>query len=236
MLTSGREKCSVWFYSLLLQFNLSSTHFDTFVAPLVFWSLLQKKRCKTKSLDKVDTLKEFEPCAPTTNGGPKCNGFHPCLSERPPSSPLPPPSPPPSPPPPLALPPPTPPPPPPPLPLQQLPAFLPASLEEALAPPACTNKESTSETSSCCSSHSEEASPTPLFGPRSVSLCNGHGPPLPVQQIGAKTRQEKRSEKRRRLRQAELQFPAVPSLQHLMKGNKDIGVGTIGVTAFTGHV
>ncbi|XP_075895361.1 SUN domain-containing ossification factor isoform X2 [Nelusetta ayraudi] len=210
------------------------------VEPLRFSPEKKKKRCKTKSLDKVDILKDFESCAPATNGGPKCNGFHSCLPERPPPSLLPPP--PPSPLPPLALPPPLPSPPTPPplpLPLLPLPAFLPASLEEAPPPPAYTVKESTSsETSSCCSSYSEEGPappPAPLF-PRSVGLCNGHGLALPVQQIGAKTRQEKRSEKRRRSRQAELQFPTVPSLQQLMKGNKDISVGTIGVTAVTGHV
>uniref|UniRef100_A0A669ECN6 SUN domain containing ossification factor n=1 Tax=Oreochromis niloticus TaxID=8128 RepID=A0A669ECN6_ORENI len=60
----------------------------------------------------------------------------------------------------------------------------------------------------------------------------------------AKSRQEKRSTKRRKSRQTELQFPhmpagsvgSLPSLQQLMKGNKEMSVGTIGVTAVTGHV
>uniref|UniRef100_A0A3Q3LUW4 SUN domain-containing ossification factor n=1 Tax=Labrus bergylta TaxID=56723 RepID=A0A3Q3LUW4_9LABR len=106
-----------------------------------------------------------------------------------------------------------------------------------------------SETSSCSSStHSEESytsrlpPPSPSFP--SAGLCNGH--PLPLQQQTPlnKSRQEKRSMKRRKSRQTELQFPSVtggrveslPSLQQLMKGNKEINVGTIGVTAVTGHV
>uniref|UniRef100_A0A8D3BXT8 SUN domain-containing ossification factor n=1 Tax=Scophthalmus maximus TaxID=52904 RepID=A0A8D3BXT8_SCOMX len=109
----------------------------------------------------------------------------------------------------------------------------------------CTLKEFPSETSSCSSStHSEESytnrfpPPSPKFP--STGLCNGHGLPQPP----AKSRQEKRSVKRRKSRQTELQFPhmpaggvaSLPSLQQLMKGNKEISVGTIGVTAVTGHV
>uniref|UniRef100_A0A8P4K5I2 SUN domain-containing ossification factor n=1 Tax=Dicentrarchus labrax TaxID=13489 RepID=A0A8P4K5I2_DICLA len=173
------------------------------VEPLRFSPEKKKKRCKTKSLDKVEILKASDPDAPLTNGGIKCNGFEPCLPDPPP-----PPSPPPPP-----LPPP-PPPPPPPLPLPLLP-----SAEEVSSLPTCTSKEFPSETSSCSSStHSEESytsrlpPPSPIFA--STGLCNGHESlPFPLQHVAS-----------------------LPSLQQLMKGNKEISVGTIGVTAVTGHV
>uniref|UniRef100_A0A3Q1J2A2 SUN domain-containing ossification factor n=1 Tax=Anabas testudineus TaxID=64144 RepID=A0A3Q1J2A2_ANATE len=113
----------------------------------------------------------------------------------------------------------------------------------------CTTKELSSETSSCSSStHSEESftsrlpPPSPIFP--SAGLCNGHSLNFPLQQPPTKSRQEKRTMKRRKSRQTELQFPHVPggsvgslpSLQQLMKGNKEISVGTIGVTAVSGHV
>ncbi|XP_041790796.1 SUN domain-containing ossification factor isoform X2 [Chelmon rostratus] len=215
-------------------FHLSSTEVGPddlyIVEPLRFSPEKKKKRCKTKSLDKVEILKASDPAAPLTNGGPKCNGFQPCLPAPPP--PPPPPLPPPPPPPPPSLPPPPPP-----------------SAEEVSLLPTCTSKEFPSETSSCSSStHSEESytsrlpPPSPIFP--SAGLCNGHGLPFPFQQPPAKSRQEKRSMKRRKSRQTELQFPtmpgggvgSLPSLQQLMKGNKEISVGTIGVTAVTGHV
>nr|XP_046248831.1 SUN domain-containing ossification factor isoform X2 [Scatophagus argus] len=220
-------------------FHMSSTEGPDdlyIVEPLRFSPEKKKKRCKTKSLDKVEILKASDPSAPITNGGPKCNGFQPCL----PVLPLPPPPP--------SLPPPPPPaPPPPPLPLPP-PTILPPSLEEVSSLPACTSKEFPSETSSCSSTHSEESftsrlpPPSPVFP--SAGLCNGHDLPFPLQQPFAKSRQEKRSMKRRKSRQTELQFPtlqrgsvgSLPSLQQLMKGNKEISVGTIGVTAVTGHV
>ncbi|KAM9357500.1 SUN domain-containing ossification factor [Symphorus nematophorus] len=217
-------------------FHLSSTELGPddlyIVEPLRFSPEKKKKRCKTKSLDKVEILKTSDPSAPLINGGPKCNGFQPCLPE-PPQPPPPPPPPPPLPPPPPSL---------PPLPLP--------SVEEVSSLPTCTSKEFPSETSSCSSStHSEESytsrlpPPSPIFP--STGLCNGHGGlPFPLQHPPAKSRQEKRSMKRRKSRQTELQFPAMargsvttlPSLQQLMKGNKEISVGTIGVTAVTGHV
>ncbi|XP_030583644.1 SUN domain-containing ossification factor isoform X1 [Archocentrus centrarchus] len=202
------------------------------VEPLRFSPEKKKKRCKTKSLDKVETLKAFDPSAPFTNGDPKCNGFHPCLPALPSSTH------------PLPLPPP--PPPPPPLPPP------PSSPQERLALPPSTSKELPSfpsETSSCSSStHSEESytsrlpPPSPIFP--AAGMCNGHGLSFPLSQPPAKSRQEKRSMKRRKSRQTELQFPhmpggsvgSLPSLQQLMKGNKEISVGTIGVTAVTGHV
>uniref|UniRef100_A0A673CAA0 SUN domain-containing ossification factor n=1 Tax=Sphaeramia orbicularis TaxID=375764 RepID=A0A673CAA0_9TELE len=113
----------------------------------------------------------------------------------------------------------------------------------------CTTKETPAETSSSSSStHSEESYTSRLSPPSpilpSIGLCNGHSLNFPLSQPPAKSRQEKRSVKRRKSRQTELQFPpmpgggvsSLPSLQHLIKGNKEISVGTIGVTAVTGHV
>uniref|UniRef100_A0A8D0AC66 SUN domain containing ossification factor n=1 Tax=Sander lucioperca TaxID=283035 RepID=A0A8D0AC66_SANLU len=127
--------------------------------------------------------------------------------------------------------------------------FLVSSLSEVSSLPTCASKEFPSETSSCSSStHSEESytsrlpPPSPVFP--SAGLCNGHGPSFSLHQSPTKSRQEKRSMKRRKSRQTELQFPtmrrgslgSLPSLQQLIKGNKEISVGTIGVTAVTGHV
>ncbi|KAK2835814.1 hypothetical protein Q5P01_016298 [Channa striata] len=206
------------------------------VEPLRFSPEKKKKRCKTKSLDKFESLKSSDFCAPLTNGDPMCNGFHPCLPAPPTVLPLPPP-----------------PPPPPTLPLllplpSQPPQPLP-STKEVSSLPTCTSKELPSETSSCSSStHSEDSftsrlpPPSPLFP--SAGLCNGHSLNFPLQHPLAKPRQEKRSMKRRKSRQTELQFPHLPggsvgsltTLEQLMKGNKKISVGTIGVTAVTGHV
>ncbi|XP_061744588.1 SUN domain-containing ossification factor isoform X3 [Nerophis ophidion] len=204
-------------------FHLSSTEVGPddlyIVEPLRFSPEKKKKRCKSKSLDKVETLKASDPPAPLFNGEIKCNGFHACLPL--PALPQHPPSP-------LPLPP----PPPPPPPLPEMPS---------LPPRAPT--ELPSETSSCSSStHSEESfatrlpPPSPVFS--SSGLCNGHRPPP------AKSRQERRSTKRRKSRQTELTFPPMPeggvaslaSLQQLMKGGQGMGVGTIRVTAVSGHV
>uniref|UniRef100_H3BVY6 SUN domain containing ossification factor n=1 Tax=Tetraodon nigroviridis TaxID=99883 RepID=H3BVY6_TETNG len=160
------------------------------VEPLKF-SPEKKKKRKSKSLDKVDLLKEYYPPAPLINGAPKCNGFHPCLS------------------------------------LQPL-------LEEVSSP----SKESPSEPSSS-PVNSEESHTSGLAlqtaAYMSASQCNGHGLTLSMQQLATMSRQEKRSLKRRKSRPAEMPFSAVPSLQQLIKGNKEISVGTIGVTAVTGH-
>lgn len=200
------------------------------VEPLRFSPEKKKKRCKTRSLDKVETVKPSDPPIPLTNGSIKCNGFHPALPAPPvhPALPAPP------------LLPPPPPPPTPPLP--------PPSVEEEVLLLPCpttttTTTESPSESSSCSSTHSEESytsrlpPPSPLLPP---GLCNGHSLSFPLQQPP----RTKRSMKRRKSRQTELQFPSLPtggvsslpSLQTLIKGNKDISVGTIGVTAVTGHV
>ncbi|KAM4574115.1 SUN domain-containing ossification factor isoform 1-T1 [Fundulus diaphanus] len=210
-------------------FQLSSTEVgpdDLFIVePLRFSPEKKKKRGKTKSLDKVETLKPFDPSLPLTNGDLNCNGFLASLPAMPPPPPpLPPPLPPPAP-------------------------HPPPSTEQVASLPALTSKELPSETSSCSSStHSEESytsrlpPPSPICPP--AGMCNGHDLPLALTQPPAKSRQEKRSVRRRKSRQTELQFPSMPgggvdslpSLQQLMKGNKEISVGTIRVTAVTGHV
>ncbi|KAM9384686.1 SUN domain-containing ossification factor isoform 2-T2 [Pholidichthys leucotaenia] len=208
-------------------FHLSSTEVGPddlyIVEPLRFSPEKKKKRCKTKSLDKVETLKAFDPSAPPTNGELNCNGFHPCLSAPHAPPPLP-----------LALPPLPPPPPPPPPPLPPPPR----AAERTSSLPACTSKEAPSETSSCSSSiHSEESYTSRL--PPPSPICKDHGLSFPLSQPPAKSRQEKRSVKRRKSRQTELQLPHMPtgsigslaSLQQLMKGNKEMSVATIGVTA-----
>ncbi|XP_032380740.1 SUN domain-containing ossification factor isoform X1 [Etheostoma spectabile] len=209
-------------------FHLSSTEVGPddlyIVEPLRFSPEKKKKRCKTKSLDKVEILMPDNPSAPLTNGDLNCNGFHPCLPAPPPPSP-------------------------PPLPPSSLPPPPPPSAEELSSLPTCTSKEFPSETSSCTSStHSEESytsrlpPPSPVFP--TAGLCNGHGLSFSLHQCPTKSRQEKRSMKRRKSRQTELPFPSMrrgslgslPSLQQLIKGNKEISVGTIGMTAVTGHV
>ncbi|KAM4739280.1 SUN domain-containing ossification factor isoform 2-T2 [Anableps anableps] len=219
-------------------FQLSSTEVgpdDLFIVePLRFSPEKKKKRGKTKSLDKVETLKPFDPSLPLTNGDPKCNGFHSSLPAAPPPPPPPPPLPPP-------------PPPPPPLPPPPVSRPLP-STDQVASLPTLTSKEF-SETSSCSSSTYSEESYTSRLPPPSpicpsAGMCNGHSLSFPLTQPSAKSRQEKRSMKRRKSRQTELQFPPVPgggvdslpSLQQLMKGNKEMSVGSIRVTPVPGHV
>ncbi|KAJ8278997.1 hypothetical protein COCON_G00060630 [Conger conger] len=99
-----------------------------------------------------------------------------------------------------------------------------------------SSKDPTSEGSSEGSSQSDESY---FCGISSCSrLCNGHPPP--------KTKTEKRAFKRRRSKMLEqgrytgevlpVQTSTMPTLEDLMKGNKEIGVGNFGVTAVTGHV
>ncbi|MEQ2299285.1 hypothetical protein AMECASPLE_013720, partial [Ameca splendens] len=207
-------------------FQLSSTEVgpdDLFIVePLRFSPEKKKKRGKTKSLDKVETLKPFDPSLPLTNGDLKCNGFHSSLPVMPP--------------------------PPPPLPPPPVWHPLP-STDQVASLPTLTSKEFPSETSSCSSSTQSEESYTNRLSPPSpvcpsAGMCNGHGVYAPLTQSSTMSRQEKRSMKRQRSRQSELQFPLVPgggvdslpSLQQLMKGNKDMSVGTIRATAVTGHV
>ncbi|XP_028299382.1 SUN domain-containing ossification factor isoform X2 [Gouania willdenowi] len=204
-------------------FHLSSTEGPDdlyIVEPLRFSPVKKKKRCKTKSLDKVETLKAFAPSTLLTNVDPTCNGYHPALPAPPPL---------------LAIPLPPPPPRPPPLPSP------PPSVEVSTLLSVCTSKENQPPESSSCSSssHSEESytsrlpPPSPVYPPS--GMCNGHALSFPLSQPLIKSRQEKRSVKRRKSRQTELQFPPLPASGvgslHLMKGNKEMRVGTI-----AGHV
>ncbi|KAM8874829.1 LOW QUALITY PROTEIN: SUN domain-containing ossification factor [Spinachia spinachia] len=180
------------------------------VEPLRFPPEKKKKRYKSKSLDKVEVL---NPSAHLANGGPSCSDFPPFLPVPPPPPPPPPPPSPPS--------------------------------KEASSLPTCPSKELPSESSSS-STHSEESYAGRLLPPSPVlpssGLCNGH--PLPFLLQRPPVRPERRSVKRRKSRQTELQFPAMqgggvaslPSLQQLMKGNEEMAVGAIGVTAVSGHV
>ncbi|XP_036834200.1 SUN domain-containing ossification factor isoform X1 [Oncorhynchus mykiss] len=138
-------------------------------------------------------------------------------------------------------------------------------LPHSLNPPppledmSCKELPFPSENSSCSSSsHSEESYISrghPLSSP--PGLCNGHAavllpsnlPSLPLPSSLPSlplSLPSKRSVKRRRSRQGDLQFSsrqtggaavnALHSLQQLIKGNKEISVGTIRATAVTGHV
>ncbi|XP_056459883.1 SUN domain-containing ossification factor isoform X2 [Gadus chalcogrammus] len=214
-------------------FQLSSTDVGPddlyIVEPLRFSPEKKKKRCKTKPSEKVEALMMPCPSSPMANGGPKCNGFHRCLSAPPPPLPA-------------LLPPPPPQSPPNPLPqyarvpvedLTLTLAFRPSSVE--------TGGGGSSSSSSSSSTHSEE-SYTSRLPPPSLSfssLSPGmyiEALPFPLHRDPtAKPRQVKRSVKQRKSRQSELQFPSVPegvvgslpSLQKLIKGNKDISVGSV---------
>nr|XP_023860407.1 SUN domain-containing ossification factor [Salvelinus alpinus] len=130
---------------------------------------------------------------------------------------------------------------------------LPHSLNRPPPPPledmSCKELPFPSESSSCSSSnHSEESYISrghPLSSP--PGLCNGHAAlPLPSYLTTLPLPSSKRSVKRRRSRQADLQFSSrqtggaavnsLHSLQQLIKGNKEISVGTIRATAVTGHI
>nr|XP_046156597.1 LOW QUALITY PROTEIN: SUN domain-containing ossification factor-like [Oncorhynchus gorbuscha] len=176
------------------------------VEPLRFSPEKKKKRCKLKAALSA-------PSSPMANGGLKCNGLPHSLNPPPP--------------------------------LEDM------SSKELPFP---------SESSSCCSSsHSEESYISrghPLSSP--PGLCNGHAavllpsnlPSLPLPSSLPSSLPpslpSKRSVKRRRSRQGDLQFSsrqtggaavnALHSLQQLIKGNKEISVGTIRATAVTGHV
>lgn len=126
-------------------------------------------------------------------------------------------------------------------------------LPHSLNPPppledmSCKELPFPSESSSCSSSsHSEESYISrghPLSSP--PGLCNGHAA-LPLPPYLPSLPPSKRSVKHRRSRQADLQFSSrqtggaavnsLHSLQQLIKGNKEISVGTIRATAVTGHV
>uniref|UniRef100_A0A8C7GQ12 SUN domain-containing ossification factor n=1 Tax=Oncorhynchus kisutch TaxID=8019 RepID=A0A8C7GQ12_ONCKI len=100
---------------------------------------------------------------------------------------------------------------------------------------------------SCFSSTHSEESYISHGPPLSSTPCmfNGHAAiPVPLC-LPSLPPSKKRSAKRQRSRQVELQLSSrqtggamnsLPSLQQLIKGNKKISVGTIGPTAVTGHV
>ncbi|XP_049573335.1 SUN domain-containing ossification factor isoform X5 [Syngnathus scovelli] len=214
-------------------FHLSSTDVGPedlyIVEPLRFSPEKKKKRCKSKSLDKVETLKPSDPSAPLTNGDIKCNDFHPCLPPPLPTLLLPPRLPPPSPP---------------------LPLPAPSTAEEN--PPL--HPEPPSETSSFSLSCLTEESfagrlppPSPVFPCAELSLAQplrparpppfrpARPPPLPP----AKSRQERRATKRRKSRQTETpegRLTSLPALEQLMKRRKELGMGAITVTAVSGQV
>ncbi|XP_071005629.1 SUN domain-containing ossification factor-like isoform X5 [Oncorhynchus clarkii lewisi] len=112
---------------------------------------------------------------------------------------------------------------------------------------SCKELHVPSESSSGSSStHSEESYISrgpPLSSP--PCMLNGHAAlPVPLC-LTSLPPSKKRSAKRQRSRQVELQLSSrqtggamnsLPSLQQLIKGNKKISVGTIGPTAVTGHV
>ncbi|XP_071262336.1 SUN domain-containing ossification factor-like isoform X1 [Salvelinus alpinus] len=112
---------------------------------------------------------------------------------------------------------------------------------------SCKELHFPSESSSGSSStHSEESYISrgpPLSSP--PCMFNGHAAlPVPLC-LPSLPPSKKRSAKRQRSRQVELQLSSrqtggamhsLPSLQQLIKGNKEISVGTIGPTAVTGHV
>ena len=181
------------------------------------------------------------PASPLANGGPKCNGFHRCLSAPPPL--------------PALLPPPPP---------QSAPAPLPqyagvpvedVTLTLAFEPSSVETGGGGGgggSSSSCSSStHSEESytsrlpPPSPSFSSSSTGVYIEQALPFPLlRDPTAQPRQVKRSVRRRKARPSELQFPSVPervvgslpSLQQLIKGSQDLSVGSSRVTAVTGHV
>lgn len=99
-----------------------------------------------------------------------------------------------------------------------------------------SSKDPTSEGSSEGSSQSDESYFCGIS--TCTRLCNGLPPP--------KTKTEKRAFKRRRSKMLEqgkfmgdvppVQTSTMPTLEDLMKGNKEMSMGNFGVTAVTGHV
>ncbi|XP_031689293.1 SUN domain-containing ossification factor isoform X4 [Oncorhynchus kisutch] len=112
---------------------------------------------------------------------------------------------------------------------------------------SCKELHVPSESSSVSSSTHSEESYISHGPPLSSTPCmfNGHAAiPVPLC-LPSLPPSKKRSAKRQRSRQVELQLSSrqtggamnsLPSLQQLIKGNKKISVGTIGPTAVTGHV
>lgn len=144
-----------------------------------------------------------------------------------------------------------------------VPEFLPTSCDGDAS--TCSSRDgvadgssegSSSPSSSSCSSSSSTAWDEPSS---SILSVNGHCVGLNNGQLPmAKSKTEKRSFKRRRSKMADQQqqppqsrgrygagllhtpIPVatcvMPALQQLMKGKQELGMGTFGVTAVTGHV
>ncbi|KAL2089364.1 hypothetical protein ACEWY4_014052 [Coilia grayii] len=211
------------------------------VEPLRFSPEKKKKRCKVKASDRTaETLRSSAvlPTATISNGGPKCNGstYH-------------------------GLP------------------FLPSPDAELSTGSSRDTawSEISSEGSSTVSereelngiawSYAPPVPPPPSSSSTCVGLCNGghlphlHHPPQTPLPPPARSKAEKRSFKRRRSKQADLQqqqhswnsyahddmellpmtIPvssgALPTLEELIKGKQELGVGTFRAhTAVTGHV
>ncbi|KAM8887953.1 SUN domain-containing ossification factor isoform 2-T2 [Synchiropus picturatus] len=196
-------------------FHLSSTEGPDdlyIVEPLRFSPEKKKKRCKSKSLDKVETLKASDPSAPLVNGEIKCNGFHPS-----PPSPTPSPA--------IPLPPPPPPP----------------SLKEESQPLVETSSCSSS-TISEESYTSRHPPPSPVQtvpglcnGHEPPFLL------LPPAAKNRQEKRSMKRRKSRQTELLLPPIPggrvgSLPCLEQLMKRNEEIGVGTIRVTPVTGHV
>ncbi|XP_057697111.1 SUN domain-containing ossification factor isoform X2 [Corythoichthys intestinalis] len=190
------------------------------VEPLRFSPEKKKKRCKSKSLDKVETLKPSGPLVPLTNGDIKCNGFHASPHLSLPVFGLPP-----------ALP-----------PLPPPPTTTSSAPVETTSLPRYSSKEPVSETPSSSSSTHSEDSFTVRLPPPSPAFSYAELPPTTSLQSArppSKSRQERRSTKRRKSRHAELadnRAASLSGLQHLMKSSKELSIGTIQVTAFSGQV
>lgn len=137
-----------------------------------------------------------------------------------------------------------------------VPQFLPTSCDGDAS--TCSSRDGVAEGSSEGSSSSSSSSSSTAWDEPSSSILsvNGHCVGLNNGQLPmAKSKTEKRSFKRRRSKMADQQpqsrgrygagllrapIPVatcvMPALQQLMKGKQELGMGTFGVTAVTGHV
>ncbi|KAM9832429.1 SUN domain-containing ossification factor [Neosynchiropus ocellatus] len=196
-------------------FHLSSTEVGPddlyIVEPLRFSPEKKKKRCKSKSLDKVETLKASDPSAPLVNGEIKCNGFHPS-----PPSPVPPP--------PIPLPPPPP----------------PSVKEEPQSLVETSSCSSSTISEESYSSRHPPPSPVPTVpglcnGHEPPLLL------LPPTAKNRQEKRSMKRRKSRQTELLLPPIPggrvgSLPCLEQLMKRNEELSVGTIRVTPVTGHV
>lgn len=140
-----------------------------------------------------------------------------------------------------------------------VPQFLPSTCDpaastcssiEVVAGNSSEGSSSSSSSSSSSTASDDSSSSIPSVNGQCVGLNNGQ---IPM----TKRKTEKRSFKRRRSKTADQQQPpqsrgrcgagllhtpipvatcVMPTLQQLMKGKQELGMGTFGVTAVTGHV